>query len=59
MSLRDYIKAHYGTQAAFAAALGVDKREVSRWCGAGWVVYRGRLYSPRRCLPVCKPIDVK
>jgi len=50
MLLADYIDKHYdGNKAAFARAFGVHHpQQVSPWIRAGWIVFDGKLYSPRR-----------
>lgn len=51
MPLIDYIKTHYGTQKAFAEAIGANQPLVSVWVNKGWIVQDGVLYSPKRQLP--------
>lgn len=49
MKLTDYIQKHYsGNQAAFARDMGVKPQHVTKWLQAGFIVYEGRLYSPRK-----------
>lgn len=49
MKLLDYIQKHYGgNQAAFARDIGVKPQMVTQWLNAGFIVFDGRLYSPRK-----------
>ena len=52
MNLQAYIKKYYrGIQADFARASGVQPQQVTQWIDKGFIVVRGKLYSPRRDLP--------
>jgi hypothetical protein len=48
--LRDYIKrCHGGNNAAFARAMGLkNPQSVTPWIRDGWIVFEGKLYSPKR-----------
>ena len=50
MGLKDYIKQEHGTQRAFAACIGVDPQQVTKWINMECIVVGGVLYSPRRLL---------
>ena len=50
MKLAEYIKIHFKTQAAFAAAQGVGKQQVTQWIEKDFIVVDHILYSPRRDL---------
>jgi hypothetical protein len=52
MNLRKYIETyHANSQAAFAAAAGVQRQQVTQWINKKFIVVNGILYSPRRVLP--------
>jgi hypothetical protein len=51
--LRSYIEQNYGgNQAEFARVMGVTRHKVSEWISNDWIVYKGKLWSSRRDLPV-------
>ena len=51
MKLSEYIEKHFGgSQAAFAAAQGVKRPQVTQWINKGFMVLGDDLVSPRRKL---------
>jgi hypothetical protein len=53
MRLLEYIAAHHGgNQSEFARHMEVNRHQVSKWVADGWIVVDGKLYSPRRDIPV-------
>lgn len=48
-TLLEFIDLHFdGNQRAFAAAQGVQPPQVTQWIQKDFIVFDGRLYSPRR-----------
>jgi DNA-binding transcriptional regulator YdaS (Cro superfamily) len=53
MPLSEYVMLHFsGNQSEFARHMGVSRQKVNGWVADGWIVVDGKLYSPRRDIPV-------
>lgn len=49
MDIISYVNMKYaGNQAEFARDMGVQRQMVTQWIKAGFIVYDGQLYSPRK-----------
>ncbi|WP_413724669.1 hypothetical protein [Sodalis sp. RH16] len=49
MGLLEYIKTYFGgNQSEFARHMGVNRQKVNGWINDNWIVFDGKLYSPRR-----------
>lgn len=59
MKLTDYINKHHdGNKAAFARSMKLaNPQQVSPWIRGGWIVFEGKLYSPKRDIAIAAEIS--
>ena len=51
MNLQQYIDIYFsGNQAEFARNVGVRPQQVTQWINRGFIMFGGKLYSPRRTI---------
>ena len=55
----DWINRNHQSQYAFAKEYGYSKQKVGKWVKDGWVVWNGRIYSPRMKINSDNTLSIK